>query len=144
MILGPSWSSSFLILICVVSYCVIRVMPYAYYDFCASSPMDGCSFASFLVSRVPIPLSGNVCVLNFVCDWDRGAVVVGTLVGIDSLSPQGLPQRKMARFSISLISIIVLLARPPRLLLNMLLAMQFRVHYCRQYIVSASTSVYTC
>lgn len=54
-------------------------------------------------------VSVNVCALDYVCDRDRGAAVLCTLVGIDYPSPPGSPERKMARFSISLISIIVLL-----------------------------------
>lgn len=67
--------------------------------------------------------SGNVFLLVFESEWDKVAVVVDTLVGIDSLS-QGMPQRKMARFSTSLIFIIALLPRTPRLLFDMLLTMQ--------------------
>ena len=76
------------------------------------------------------------CQEMFVCDWCSGATVVGTLVGIDSFSPQGLSERKMAWFSISLLSIIALLQRPSRLFFNMLLAMQSRVNHCQQYSVS--------
>lgn len=70
--------------------------------------MDGFNFTSSWY-LVPTLVSVNVCVLDYVCDRDRGAVVLCTLVGIDYLSPRGSPERKMARFSISLISIIVLL-----------------------------------
>lgn len=66
------------------------------------------SFASswYLASAL---VSVNVCALDYVRDGDGGAAVLCTLVGIDYLSPQGSAERKMARFSISLISIIVLL-----------------------------------
>lgn len=83
-------------------------------------------------------VSVNVCALNDVCDGDWGAAVLCTRVGIDYLSPQGAPERKMARFSISLISIIVLLHREPRMVLDMLLAMQSRIHCVRLYITLAA------
>lgn len=82
----------------------------AYFESCFTSKkiVDGFNFTSSWY-LVPTLVSVNVCVLDYVCDRDRGAVVLCTLVGIDYLSPRGSPERKMARFSISLISIIVLL-----------------------------------
>lgn len=67
VILGPSWNSSFLVR--VVSYCVFRVMLYAYYYFCASAPLDGCSFASFLVSSAYTPV--RKCLCASFCVWLR-------------------------------------------------------------------------
>lgn len=85
---------------------------------------------------VPTLVSGEAC--DCVLAWDWGAALVGTLVGIDSLSPR-------LAWEIYFFTHLLLFYFPdhPNCLFNMLLATQFRV-YCLQYILLTCTLLYKC
>lgn len=151
----------FVLCVWVTLTCMLRifgVLKPLSYTFQFRFVLDSCfCFANLHLAAV-LAMLGLVLVFSVCCtclgkclcarlsvDGDGGAAVLCTLVGIDYLSPRGSPERKMARFSISLISIIVLLHWRPRTVLDMLLAMQSRIHYSQLYIMlQHALAVHTC
>lgn len=132
VILGPVWSP-------VVQHWVSGVMFYAQHDFSALTPADGHSFG-----LIPGFHCLYACQELFVClilcvEWDKGAVVVGTLVGYWFSVLKACLKAKWHD-----------LVFPPSPLLHYYTSHPDSyliccwVHYCKQYFVWKSTSVYTC